>query len=329
MLENYQKKRVLITGGMGMIGSSIAHRLVELGAEVGIVDAHLSPYGANDFNIDEIKENVKVYHADIRNKQKMSLLIEWSEIIFNLAGQVSHNDSIEDPFLDTEINYIGHLNVLEIVRKVNPKVKILYSGTRMQYGKIEKIPVPEDHPQRPLSPYALNKSAAENLYLFYNRIYHIPVVVFRITNPYGPRGQIKHHKYCIVNWFTRLAIEGEKITIYGDGNQLRDYLFIDNLAEAFIKAGINPAADGQVFNVGSGQGTTFKEMVETVVETAGSGSIVHVPWPANYINVETGDFVADISKIQKCLDWQPDISLKDGIKCTVDYYRENMQYYLD
>jgi UDP-glucose 4-epimerase len=328
MLEQYKNKRVLITGGMGMIGSSIAHRLVALGAEVRIVDARLEPYGANDFNIKDVKEKVNLYRADIRDKEKMAPLIEWSEIIFNLAGQVSHNDSIKNPFLDTEINYIGHLNVLEIARKLNPRVKILYSGTRMQYGRVEKIPVAEDHPQRPLSPYALNKSAAENLYLFYHRIYNIPVVIFRITNPYGPRGQVKHHKYCIVNWFTRLSIENKTITIFGDGSQVRDYLFIDNLTDAFVKAGIEPAADGEVFNAGSGEGTSFKKMAETIVAIAGSGSITHIPWPDHYINVETGDFVADISKIKRIIHWQPEIPLKEGIRRTIAFYRKNLTYYL-
>lgn len=328
MLDKYRKKRVLITGGLGMIGSSIAIRLVELNAEVRIADARLAIYGANDFNIKDIKQRVGTYQADIRDAKQMAPLIEWSEIIFNLAGQVSHNDSIENPFLDTEINYIGHLNVLEIARKINPKVKILYSGTRMQYGKVDKIPVPENHPQRPLSPYALNKSAAENLYLFYHRIYGTPVVISRITNPYGPRGQIKHHKYCIVNWFTRLALENKQITIYGDGSQIRDYLYIDDLTEAFVKAGIEPNCDGEAFNLGSGQGTAFKEMAETIVAETRSGSVVHIPWPENYIDVETGDFAADITKIKKFIDWEPKISLKEGIKRTAAYYRENMRHYL-
>lgn len=311
-----------------MIGSSIAHRLVESGAEVRIADSRIAPYGANDFNIKGIEEKVNLFKSDIRDKEKMLPLVEWSDIIFNLAGQISHNDSIENPFLDTQINYIGHMNVLEIAKKVNPRVKIIYSGTRMQYGKVDKIPVSEDHPQRPLSPYALNKSAAENLYLFYHRIYSIPVVIFRITNPYGPRGQVKHHKYCIVNWFTRLAIENKAITIFGDGSQVRDYLFIDNLTDAFVKAGIEPAADGEVFNVGSGEGTSFKEMAETIVDTAGTGSITHVPWPDHYINVETGDFVADISKVKRVIDWKPGISLKEGIRRTVEFYRKNMKFYL-
>ncbi len=325
---SYKGKGVLITGGLGMIGSSVAHRLVKAGAQVTLADACLQPYGANAFNIKEIRHQVNMVQADIRDKEAMIPLVEANEIIFNLAGQVSHNDSIEDPFLDTEINYIGHLNVLEIARRLNPRAKILYSGTRMQYGKVEKMPVSEDHPQRPLSPYALNKSAAENLYLFYHRIYGIPVVIFRITNPYGPRGQIKHPRYCIVNWFVRLALENKEITIFGDGSQVRDYLYIDDLSAALVKAGITPQVNGEVFNLGSGQGTTFKHMAETVVAEAGSGAIRHVLWPKDYINVETGDFAADISKIKKFLDWQPGVPLQEGIRRTCAYYRQNLAHYL-
>lgn len=327
-ISNYKDKRVLITGGLGMIGSTIAQRLVGEGARVTLVDACLPLYGANAFNIGAIRGKVTVVKADIRDREAMAPLVEANEIIFNLAGQVSHNDSIENPFLDTEINYIGHLNVLEIARRLNPTVKILFSGTRLQYGKVEKIPVPESHPQLPLSPYALNKSAAENLYLFYHRLYGIPVVLFRITNPYGPRGQVHHAGYSIVNWFIRQALENKEITVFGDGSQVRDYIYIDSLAEAFVKAGVAPGMNGEVFNLGSGQPSTFKKMVETVVKEAGSGSIKYIPWPEHYINVETGDFVADISKLQRFIDWRPGLSLEEGVRLTCDFYRQHLAHYL-
>lgn len=327
-LKNYKDKKVLITGGLGMIGSSIARQLVELDAVVTIADAQIKGFGANNFNIRDIIDKVNVYKADIRDKKIMTPLVEASDIIFNLAGQVSHNDSIKDPFYDTELNYLGHLNILEIVKNVNPEIKLLYSGTRMQYGKVESIPVTEDHPLRPLSPYALNKSAAESLYLFYNRLYGIPVVIFRITNPYGPGGQVKHNKYSLVNWFTRLALENREITIYGDGSQIRDYIFIEDMTNAFIKAGIDSGNDGEVFNLGSGTGTPFRKMAETVVSVTGSGSIIQVPWPDDYINIETGDFIADIDKIQKAYSWAPKVSLEEGIELTCMHYRKYMSFYL-
>ena len=328
IIKNYAEKRVLITGGLGMIGSSIARRLVELGAAVTIADAKIEGFGANNFNIRKIKDEVKVYKADIRDKKAMTPLVESCDIIFNLAGQVSHNDSIADPFYDTELNYLGHMNILEIVKNVNRNIKLIYSGTRMQYGRVEKIPVSEDYPLRPLSPYALNKTAAENLYLFYNRLYGIPVVIFRITNPYGPGGQVKHNKYNMVNWFTRLALEKKEITIYGNGSQIRDYIYIEDLTEALVMAGIDPENDGEVFNLGSGSGITFREMAETIVSVAGSGSIVQVPWPDDYVNIETGDFVANIDKIKKAYSWAPRVPFRKGIELTCSHFRNYIEHYL-
>lgn len=327
MKKYFLGKKILVTGGLGMIGSSIAHLLVKLGAEVTIADACLQPYGANEFNIHTIHKKVKLFNIDIRDQKALPSIIKDCQIIFNLAGQVSHNDSIENPFLDTEINYTGHLNVLETVRQVNPDIKILYSGSRLQFGKIEKNPVAEDHPQRPLTPYALNKSAAENMYLFYHRLHGIPVIIFRIANPYGPRGQIRHNKYCMINWFIRQAMDDQTITIYGDGSQVRDYIYIDDLAEAFVRAAATDSSNGQVFNIGSGTGVTFKTMAETIVATVKSGRILHIPWPKTYVNVETGDYVSNISKIKSFLDWKPKIDLPEGIAKTYAYYKKFYSYY--
>ncbi len=328
MLINYKGKKVLITGGLGMIGSNIAEKLVEYEAIVTIADAKLDGFGANYFNVRNIRDNVSIYEADIRDREAMLPLVENSDLIFNLAGQVSHNDSITDPFFDTELNYLGHMNILELVREVNPEIKLIYPGSRMQYGRVEKIPVSEDFALRPLSPYALNKTAAENLYLFYNRVHGIPVVCFRITNPYGPGGQVKHHKYSMINWFTRLAIENKDITIYGDGSQIRDYVYISDLVDALIKGGAESDYDGEVFNLGSGKGISFIEMAETIVAAAGSGSIVNVPWPENYINIETGDFVADIKKIKKAFSWSPIVSFSNGIQLTMSHYKKYLDHYL-
>ncbi len=326
--QEYKSKKVLITGGLGMIGSSIARKLVGLGSTVTIADAMMDKFGANNFNIREIRNKVKVHLADIRDKKVMLPLIEDCDIIFNFAGQVSHNDSLEDPFFDTELNYLGHMNVLEIVKEINPRIRLIYAGSRMQYGRVTKIPVSEVCPLRPLSPYALNKAAAENLYLFYNRVYGIPVVCFRITNPFGPGGQVKHSKYGIINSFIRLALENKNINIYGKGNQIRDYIFIEDLANALIISGVERGIEGEVFNVGSGLGKSFLEMAETIVETIGAGRLYKVPWPKKYINIETGDFIADISKIKSALSWTPKVSFDEGIKATCDHYRKYINYYL-
>lgn len=320
-------KKVMITGGMGMIGSTIACKAVELGARVLVVDACIEPYGANRFNLEACIDNMDVNVADIRDREAMKTLVRGQDIIFNLAGQVSHNDSMQDPFLDADINYIGHLNVLECVREYNPEACILHAGSRLQFGRIERTPVDEGHPMRPLTPYALNKTAAENMYLFYNHVHGIRCALFRLANPYGPRSQMRHSKYSMVNWFIRQAMDGKDITVFGEGSQVRDFVFVDDVADAFIRASVSEACTGQVLNIGSGRGTRFAEMAEMVVRAVGTGSVIHVPWPDEYVNVETGDYVADIRRIQEFAGWQSTTGIEEGIALTVEYYRKHREHY--
>jgi len=320
-------KRVMITGGLGMIGSSLAHIICKLGGEVTVLDAFIEPFGANMFNLNGILDRVNINISDIRDRESMKILVKDVDIIFNLAGQVSHNDSIENPLLDADINYIGHLNVLENVRKVNPKAKLLFAGSRLQFGKIERNPVDENHSMRPKTPYAFNKNVSENTYRFYQEVYDINSVCFRIANPYGIRGQMKHSKYSIINFFIREAMENKPIRIFGNGEQLRDYIYVDDLAYAFLLAAVNEKANGHVFNIGSGIGTKFADMVSTVQQVVGSGQIEYVNWPESYLNVETGDYVTDISKISEMLGWRPLTGLTAGIKKTVSYYRKYKEHY--
>jgi len=320
-------KRVLITGGLGMIGSTLAHKLVPLGAQVTLVDACIEPFGANLFNIETIRNQVTVNIADIRDKEAIKWLVRGQDIVFNLAGQVSHNDSIENPFLDADINYFGHLNVAENLRKFNPLAVVVFSGSRLQFGRIEYNPVDEKHPLNPRTPYALHKTAAENMYRFYYEMYGIPYIVFRIANPYGPRSQMKHSKYCMINWFLRQAMENKTITMFGDGEQVRDYIYVDDLADAMLLAAVTPACRAQTFNVGSGVGTRFKEMVDTIVNTVGQGNSRSVPWPKDYVNVETGDYITNIDKLQKAIDWKPPTDLVTGIQRTFEYYQRHRAHY--
>ena len=322
-----KNKKVLITGGLGMIGSTIANKLVKLGAEVTLVDSVIKPYGANFFNVKDIENLIKINISDIRDKESIKILVADKDVVINLAGQVSHNDSLQNPYLDADINYIGHLNVLEALKNYNPKAKILYSGSRLQFGKIISNPVAEDHPLNPLTPYAVNKTAAENLYLYYNRVFDIPTVLFRIANPYGPRCQMLHSKYAIINWFIRNAMEDKSITIFGDGSQIRDDIYVEDLAEAFIQAAFNDGIKSEIFNIGSGIGTPFREMVESVVRLVGKGRVIYQPWPQDYLNVETGNYITDITKITKVLSWKPITNLNDGIEKTVEYYQKYKTYY--
>lgn len=322
-------RNVLITGGLGMIGSTIARRLVSQGARVTLLDACIKPYGSNTFNIEDIRDRVDVNIADIRDPEAMKILVAGRDIIFNLAGQVSHNDSMESPFLDAEINYLGHLRVLESVRRYNPEAVVLHAGSRLQYGRIQTLPVREDHPLNPRTPYALNKAAAENMYRFFAEVHGLRCVMLRISNPYGPRSQMKHSKYSMVNWFIRQAMEDKEVRIFGEGSQVRDYIYVDDLADAFIAAALSEPAWGGIFNVGSGQGTSFNEMVQAVVAAVGHGQVKHVPWPEDYVNVETGDYVADISRLCEMTDWAPGISFAEGVPRTVEFYQAHRDHYFN
>jgi len=325
--NSFSGKQVMITGGLGMIGSTLANRLVEYGARVTIVDSCMEQYGANFNNVDAIKDLIHVNITDIRDRNSMKVLVKDKDIIFNLAGQVSHNDSIDDPFLDADINYLGHLNILENLRKYNPEVLVLYAGSRLQFGRIKNLPVNEEHPLQPKTPYALNKTAAEKMYLFYNEMYNIKFVIFRIANPYGPRSQMKHSRYSMVNWFIRQAMESKVLKIFGDGDQIRDYIYVNDLADAFLHASVNRNCYDKIFNVGSGVGTTFRDMVNNVIEIVGSGKIEYVSWPENYINVETGDYITDISKLCNLASWRPKTDIKNGINLTHQYYSHYQSVY--
>lgn len=325
--RDYRGKRVLVTGGLGMIGSNLAHRLVALGAEVTVLDAVMPHFGANHFNLSGIEDSVRVVEADIRDAEHVSAVVKDQDVIFNLAGQVSYIDSLTDPYQDLDINCRGHLVVLEACRQHNPEARVLHAGSRMQYGTIENIPVDEEHRLDPISPYAIHKLAAESYYRSYYRLHGIPVVCFRIANPYGPRHQMKRSEYGIVNYFIKLAMTGETITVFGDGKQIRDYIYIDDLVGAFLYAGVRPDAVGEVLNVGGGVATHFIDMARCVVEIVGSGCVEMVPWPENYKNIETGGYVADLSKTTRCLGWRPTVGLEEGIRRTHAYYQKYREHY--
>ncbi len=310
-----------------MIGSTIAEKMVDSGARVTLLDACIEPYGANFFNIERIRDRVSLNFSDIRDRESIKVLVRNKDIIFNLAAQVSHNDSIENPFLDADINYIGHLNVLEALRHNNPEAVVIHSGSRLQFGRNESVPVSEHHPLKPRTPYALNKTAAENSYFFYHEMYGINCVLFRVANPYGPRSQMKHSKYSMINWFIRQAMENRTIRVFGDGSQVRDYIYVEDLADAFIAASVTEECYGHALNLGSGRGTRFGEMVETIVRVAQSGTIEYVDWPPEYVNVETGDYITDIGKIGAFTGWRPQTGLEDGIAITFEYYSRNRSHY--
>jgi UDP-glucose 4-epimerase len=318
---------VLITGGAGMIGSTIAHQAVAQGAQVSILDAMLPLYGGNMFNLNGIFDRVRFIEGDIRNLDLMRRVVPGYDYIFSLAGQVSYVDSNTEPLTDLDINCKGHLQVLEACRRENSRARLLFASSRFVYGRIEYNPVDEGHPFNCLSIYGIHKLAGEKYYRFYQEAYGLPTVSVRIANPYGPRQQMKHSKYGIVNWFIRLALEGQPLTVFGDGNQRRDYIFNEDLAAGCIALMLSPETDGQVYNLGTGTGVPFREMAQLVAAAVPGTEVRQVEWPKDRYFVETGDYLSDISRITATTAWRPRVSLKEGIERTAAYYRKHRQQY--
>jgi len=326
--DYYKDLKVLITGGLGFVGSNLAHRLAGLGADITITDNFLPGHGANMRNIHGIEDRVKVHEYDIRDSESMGGLVEGKDIIFNIAAQTSHTDSMKDPFLDVDINCRGQAILLETIRDKNPAARLVYTSTRAIYGAPFEVPATENTGPNPTDIYGANKFVGE----LYHRIYHgahgIPAVILRFSNGYGPRAQIQHSKFGILNWFIGLILKNDKIKIFGDGAQLRDYTYVDDMVDAFLLAGMRPEAVGKTYNVTAGDRIKFVDMVEKLIEIAGQGEYELVPWPEEYKKIEVGDFVADGSKIKDELGWQPKTDFADGLKQTFEYYRNNLDHYL-
>ena len=319
----------MITGGLGFIGSNIARQLVEFGSDVLLMDSLIPDSGANFFNINGIADKVRVNIADVRQESTMHHLVRDREVIFNLAGQVSHIDSMKDPYTDLEINCRSQLSILEACRKFNPAVKIVFAGTRQVYGKPDSLPVTESHLVRPVDVNGINKAAGENYHLLYNNVFHVRACSLRLTNVYGPRQLIKHNRQGFIGWFIRLALEGREIQIFGDGSQIRDFVYVEDAADAFLRAGASDACNGQVFNVGGSEPISHTDLVALLLDVAGTGSVRHVPWPAEKKAIDIGSFYADSSRFRCAVGWEPRVSLRAGFAKTLEYYRAHANEYLD
>ncbi|MBI2140892.1 GDP-mannose 4,6-dehydratase [Candidatus Woesearchaeota archaeon] len=329
MQKSLKGKKALITGGLGFIGSSLAMQLAKLGADVTVIDALIPGLGGNEFNIQKVKDKIKVITGDVRDKKIVAEAVKGKDVIFHLAGQVDHHRSVELPFEDLDIRCNGTLTLLEECRKNNDTATIIYSGTRAQYGAAGGLPVTEEFPTKPLGMYAITSLAAEQMMLMYNRLHGIKTCCLRITNTYGPRHQMRK-PYGVVNWFIRLAMEGMPITVMGDGKTLRDYLYVEDCCDAFIAtmaAAENGKSAGEVLNVATGKGTSFAELAKEVIKANGSGSYKFIPYPNETKQLEPGNFVADITKIKKLLQWKPKTALAQGIKATITFYRQNRHHY--
>jgi len=319
----------MVTGGLGFIGSNLARQLIELGADVLLVDSLIPDYGGNLFNIDGVADRLHVNIADIRQQSTMNYLVRDCAVIFNLAGQVSHIDSMREPYTDLEVNCRSQLTILEACRNHNPSVKVVFAGTRQVYGRPDSLPVTEEHLVRPTDVNGINKAAGENYHLVYNNVFGVRACSLRLTNVYGPRQLIKHDRQGFIGWFIRTAIEDKTIHIYGDGSQLRDLVFVDDAADAFLRAGALDACNGDVFNVGGTQPISLRDLAAELVRIAASGRVEFVGWPDDKKAIDIGSFYADSTKFTRVTGWTPVVPLSDGLRVTVDFYRQYLSRYID
>lgn len=327
-IKKMADQSVLITGGLGFIGSNLAHRLIELGANVTIYDALLPGHGGNPKNIEEIKDKMTDVRADIRDFDQLKGHVKDQDIIFHCAAQVSHTESMNDPYADIDINCRGTMNLLEAARKVNNDVKIVYVGSRSQVGKMEYSPVDERHPEFPTDIFSANKCAGEKYSLIYYASYGIPTTCLRITNTYGPRAQMKHRGYGVINYLIGRALLNEVITVYEPGTQTRDCIYVDDVVDSMILAAQSKKSNGEVFLVGSGSNVRFIDLVKLMVEIAQTGRWELVAWPEERKSIEVGDISISIEKIRSVLGWHPKTSLEEGLRKTIEFYRDRMDSYL-
>lgn len=328
--ENYlgafAGKRCLITGGLGFIGSNLARRLVELDAQVLLVDSLIQHYGGSLFNIDGIEDKLQVNICDVRDENAMHYLVQGQDYLFNLAGQISHLDSMEDPYTDMEINCRSQLSILEACRKNNPTLKIVYAGTRQIYGNPDYLPVDENHLVRPVDVNGINKAAGERYHLLYASAYGMRTASLRLTNCYGPRQWMHDNRLTSQGWFLRQVLDDQTVTLFGDGLQLRDLNYVDDVVDAFLRAAAIEESNGHFFNLGS-EPYTLIQQVELMIELAGTGRYTLVPWPEGRKNISINNYYGDYRKIQRMLGWQPTTSAQEGLNRTIEFYRKYKEHY--
>ncbi len=324
-----KNKRVLVTGGLGFIGANLACRLISEGADVTLVDSLIPEYGGNLYNIAGFEDKLRINISDVRDAHSMRYLVQGQDYLFSLAGQTSHLDSMEDPYTDLEINCRAQLSILETCRQYNPRIKIIFASTRQIYGKPDYLPVDEKHLLRPVDVNGINKMAGEWYHILYNNVYGIKACALRLTNTYGPRMRIKDARQTFVGVWIRNLIANKPILIFGDGSQLRDFNFVDDVINAMIICALDEHANGQIFNTGGFERISLLDLAKLLIEcNNGIGEYQIVPFPEDRKAIDIGDYYSDYSLIYSSLGWEPNIRLKDGLAETLDYYKRNLSFYV-
>ena len=326
--KDFINKNIIISGGLGFIGSNLAIKLFGLGANVTVVDNLVPEYGGNTWNIEPIKNKIKINIADVRDEKIMRQLIHNQDYFFNLAGQTSHLDSMINPFVDLEINAKAQLSILEECRKFNPAIKIVFASTRQIYGRPQYLPVDEKHPLVPVDVNGINKLAGEMYHVLYNKVYNIKTSVLRLTNTFGPRMRIKDARQTFLGIWIRNLLENKPIVIYGDGCQLRDYNYIDDVVDAFLMVAASDVWNGSIFNLGNSNPISLETTAKLMIEENNAGKYIFTPFPEELKKIDIGDFYSDFSKIKINLGWNPEVSIDAGFRKTIEYFRNNYEYYV-
>lgn len=328
LAREFAGRRVLVTGGLGFLGSNMAILLAEIGARVTVTDSLLPQYGGNVKNLKGYEDRVAISYTDVRDPYAMSYLVSQADVVFNFAGQVSHIESMQDPLTDLEINTVAPLSLLETVRRSNPEAIVVYAGTRQVYGRPCYLPVDEEHPLDPVDANGVSNLAGELYHLLYARVYGLKTASVRMTNTYGPRQRLVGTTQGFVPIFIRKALVGESITIYGDGSQRRDFVYVDDALDAFLRVALYEEAVGEVFNLGHPDPMSLRDFAELLLEVCGGGRIEFVPWPADHARIDIGDYFGNYDKAKRVLGWEPKVSVEQGLQRTIDFYRERMEDYL-
>ena len=327
-LEGFEGKKVLVTGGLGFIGSTLARTLADLGAYVIAVDSLIPEYGGSLFNLKGYEDRIRINIADGRDEFSMAYLVQGQDYLFNLAGQTSHIDSMQNPYVDLEINCRAQLFILEACRKYNPAIKIVYASTRQIYGKPDFLPVHEDHILHPTDVNGINKMAGEWYHILYNNVYGIRACALRLTNTYGPRMRIKDARQTFLGIWIRNLIQDKPIEVWGDGMQIRDFNYVDDVVNAMLMAALSDDASGEVYNLGSPERVNLKDLSAMMIRIYGEGRYRIMPFPKNRKAIDIGNYYADYEKIRQALNWNPITGLEDGLAKTLHYYEAEIKHYL-
>ena len=335
-VDAFAGRRCVVTGGLGFIGSNLALALAEGGADVTVVDSRVERHGANPRNLvpdgehTEADGRVTVVQADIGavDRPEVRTAAVGADVVFNLAGQVSHVDSMDDPLFDLDVNTTSQFRFLELLRHENPSATVVYTSTRQIFGKPRYLPVDEEHPVAPVDVNGITKYATEQLHLLYHDVYGLPATAVRLTNVFGPRQRLRDDLQGFLPIFVRRALADEAITVFGEGEQQRDCLYVDDVMECLLLAAMSSDAPGQIFNVGNDERLSLGAIADLVVAASGTGRVEHVPWPPDRDAIDIGSYFGDSSKAKRVLGWEPRTTFADGIARTLAFYRARAPWYL-